>query len=668
VNKRSGSRVFRRSPDSIHSPRQLVLEKYDLQFEEEIRNDLSTSPNFPYQYARALGAASLELIQKFRENRAKLAEALTLFLGKGDRPSRSEDIHNEPPRVVAVEESTHRSRSPPPRRLPSPETNISRTTRYVPGETEERFIEREVQYRHPPRRAYTGLTGDGDRYSLPQREGPQEQIEIRHEGERNGRAYDAGVIIDHNEETRRDVQSAAPKATPVNVTPGGGRGSTRHEQEGAEYYNKRALERSYIGEAYNGATRDWAIVDVPPGTERVTMQGAGGGKQDIWWHQYDGVRRAAFYPKGNANISGGRDDIGRKATEGTSKAYQPTEPVAVERDYHRGEDAPETGKKQGKERDWEKTVRFEPRAPQTYTSNKGQKLIKDSADFGDEEIEDIFKKARAVHRQPERAPPRVAGKDREELIEKLGQLGENDLNNIMREARAARRAPPRQVEREREEITIKKDDRSRSDVRGERSDDKNNFMGPENDQADTRASRISASTYDASRASAPSYTASGFSAPSYALGYDDSGPYRPTSWPASTSLSWPAPTPVSWPAPAPVGWPAPTSWPAPASWFATAGWPPPAPVPAPPAAAPAPAPSPSPSPPPTPPAVDQEDLVKRVEAMLIKEKEERQARDDAREAVLKAEAAAAEAKAYRAASDAKIAEEAAAKAAAAARA
>jgi hypothetical protein len=67
-------------------------------------------------------------------------------------------------------------------------------------------------------------------------------------------------------------------------------------------------------------------------------------------------------------------------------------------------------------------------------------------------------------------------------------------------------------------------------------------------------------------------------------------------------------------------------------------------------------------------ALDQEELVKRAEAMLLKEKEERQARDDAREAQLKAEAAAAEAKAEREASDARIAEEAASKAAAAAKA
>lgn len=62
----------------------------------------------------------------------------------------------------------------------------------------------------------------------------------------------------------------------------------------AEYYNRKALERGYPGEAYNGATRDWALVDVPPGTERVRMQGAGGGAQEISWQRYNGTRRSKF--------------------------------------------------------------------------------------------------------------------------------------------------------------------------------------------------------------------------------------------------------------------------------------------------------------------------------------------------------------------------------------
>ncbi|KAF2201161.1 hypothetical protein GQ43DRAFT_440849 [Delitschia confertaspora ATCC 74209] len=62
----------------------------------------------------------------------------------------------------------------------------------------------------------------------------------------------------------------------------------------AEYYNRKAMERAYPGEAYNGATKDWAIVDVPPGTNRVQMDGIGGGRQEITWQRYNGVRRSKF--------------------------------------------------------------------------------------------------------------------------------------------------------------------------------------------------------------------------------------------------------------------------------------------------------------------------------------------------------------------------------------
>lgn len=65
----------------------------------------------------------------------------------------------------------------------------------------------------------------------------------------------------------------------------------------ADYYNRRAEERGYMGEAYNGATKDWAIVDVPPGTERVKMDGIGGGSQEITWQRYNGVRRSKFIPE-----------------------------------------------------------------------------------------------------------------------------------------------------------------------------------------------------------------------------------------------------------------------------------------------------------------------------------------------------------------------------------
>lgn len=52
-----------------------------------------------------------------------------------------------------------------------------------------------------------------------------------------------------------------------------------------------------MGEAWGGATKDWAIVDVPPGTERVRMDGAGGASTDTTWSRYSGVRRTQFIPE-----------------------------------------------------------------------------------------------------------------------------------------------------------------------------------------------------------------------------------------------------------------------------------------------------------------------------------------------------------------------------------
>jgi hypothetical protein len=55
--------------------------------------------------------------------------------------------------------------------------------------------------------------------------------------------------------------------------------------------------RGKMGEAWNGITKDWAIIDVPPGTERVRMDGAGGASAEVTWQKYSGVRRTKFIPE-----------------------------------------------------------------------------------------------------------------------------------------------------------------------------------------------------------------------------------------------------------------------------------------------------------------------------------------------------------------------------------
>jgi hypothetical protein len=174
----------------------------------------------------------------------------------------------------------------------------------------------------------------------PPRERSEERIEIRRTGERNGRAYDEDIIIDRNEGPRAARRAPEPEPAPargpyreeidiirddrgprgvreeIDIVreERGPRGYRRDEtdiQEEADFYNQRAVERSYMGEGLHGATRDWAIVDVPPGTQRVRMDGVGGGSQEISWQRYNGVRRSKFMPDGSPSDEGYGSEVGR---------------------------------------------------------------------------------------------------------------------------------------------------------------------------------------------------------------------------------------------------------------------------------------------------------------------------------------------------------------------
>ena len=130
----------------------------------------------------------------------------------------------------------------------------------------------------------------------------EERIEISRVQTRNGVTEAEDIVID-----RRDGPTSG-SMTPYRPPPGRDpyydprrepqRGYERDVQEEADYYNSRAMDRSYIGEASHGATRDWTEVDVPPGTSRVRMDGAGGGSQEITWQRYNGMRRSKFIPDG----------------------------------------------------------------------------------------------------------------------------------------------------------------------------------------------------------------------------------------------------------------------------------------------------------------------------------------------------------------------------------
>jgi hypothetical protein len=83
----------------------------------------------------------------------------------------------------------------------------------------------------------------------------------------------------------RRAQSAAPPAK-----------ANDYDDEAYEI-TSRIDKRGRMGEAWNGITKDWAIIDVPPGTERVRMDGAGGASAEVTWQKYSGVRRAKFIPE-----------------------------------------------------------------------------------------------------------------------------------------------------------------------------------------------------------------------------------------------------------------------------------------------------------------------------------------------------------------------------------
>ena len=131
------------------------------------------------------------------------------------------------------------------------------------------------------------------------------EIEIRRKGTRNGKAYDEDIIFEQNTTERKDQElsrqvsrrrsvSASTRRRSPSATPSR---RTRYQDDvaaEADYYNRKVSSRAYPGEAYNGATKDWGLVDIPPGTERVAMDGVGGGRQEITWERYNGERRGKF--------------------------------------------------------------------------------------------------------------------------------------------------------------------------------------------------------------------------------------------------------------------------------------------------------------------------------------------------------------------------------------
>ncbi|EFW99261.1 hypothetical protein CMQ_5682 [Grosmannia clavigera kw1407] len=108
--------------------------------------------------------------------------------------------------------------------------------------------------------------------------------------------------IDYDDRRPNRSHSAAP--------PRPSRYSDEVDDE-ADYVESRIDERGRMGEARNGATQEWSIIDVPPGTERVRLDGAGGGAAEVTWQRYNGVRRTRFIPDRQDDATPGRRDRDR---------------------------------------------------------------------------------------------------------------------------------------------------------------------------------------------------------------------------------------------------------------------------------------------------------------------------------------------------------------------
>ncbi|KXJ93700.1 hypothetical protein Micbo1qcDRAFT_158554 [Microdochium bolleyi] len=103
----------------------------------------------------------------------------------------------------------------------------------------------------------------------------------------HGRIHIDDRHLHSHQETRRRAQSEVRRPN--------------YDDE-ANYITSKIDSRGRMGEAYHGATKDWTIVDVPPGTERVQMDGVGGGGAEVTWQRYNGVRRAKFVPERDGTV------------------------------------------------------------------------------------------------------------------------------------------------------------------------------------------------------------------------------------------------------------------------------------------------------------------------------------------------------------------------------
>lgn len=111
-----------------------------------------------------------------------------------------------------------------------------------------------------------------------------------------GRGYyhdDEVIISSGRDKLKVDIEHERRSSSAKPSRPRAHSAAPDYEEE-SEEITGRINSRGHFGEAWGGRTRDWTVVDVPPGTEKVRMDGAGGGAAEVTWQRYNGARKAKF--------------------------------------------------------------------------------------------------------------------------------------------------------------------------------------------------------------------------------------------------------------------------------------------------------------------------------------------------------------------------------------
>ncbi|KAM7205331.1 hypothetical protein V8F33_001162 [Rhypophila sp. PSN 637] len=117
------------------------------------------------------------------------------------------------------------------------------------------------------------------------------------ERHRPSRAYDDDDLFIHAQTQNLHVDVSRNRSTSRRRAHSAAPPVIQHDDDEGRAITRKIESRGKMGEAWGGVTQDWAIIDVPPGTERVRMDGAGGGQAEVTWSKYSGVRRAKFIPE-----------------------------------------------------------------------------------------------------------------------------------------------------------------------------------------------------------------------------------------------------------------------------------------------------------------------------------------------------------------------------------